>query len=211
MQQKDIKRIYLSGPITGNENAAHLFSTVENYLKNKGIEVVNPLKINPPDIDWTSAMRTDIKALVDCDAILMLPGWKGSMGAEIEYTIAEKLGMVALFYTEEGTIIRSDKTNKYIITELITSAIYNVLGISLDTLIRKTRKANVVDARRICCLLMPKMGITKVSEIAKILRIHHATVIFHRRRGSELLRYDKQFAKKYEMVNNYLKKIYSYD
>jgi hypothetical protein len=36
-------------------------------------------------------MRVDIKALCDCDAIVMLMGWGCSRGARLEHYIAEQL------------------------------------------------------------------------------------------------------------------------
>ena len=37
-------------------------------------------------------MREDIRAMLDCDRIHMLPGWERSRGAVLELTIAHALG-----------------------------------------------------------------------------------------------------------------------
>ena len=38
-------------------------------------------------------MRRDIAALMDCDGIMMLPGWEKSRGALIEHWVALELKM----------------------------------------------------------------------------------------------------------------------
>lgn len=38
-------------------------------------------------------MRADIKALCDCDHVVVLPGWEKSRGATLEVFIATQLGM----------------------------------------------------------------------------------------------------------------------
>lgn len=38
-------------------------------------------------------MRADIKVLVDCDGIALLPGWEKSPGATLEHSIARGLGL----------------------------------------------------------------------------------------------------------------------
>ena len=63
-------------------------------LGREGFEVVNPAEINPDaELDWHSCMRADIKALCDCDAIALLPGWMNSKGAHLELQIAHRLGL----------------------------------------------------------------------------------------------------------------------
>ena len=43
-------------------------------------------------ITWETCMKRDIKALVDMDAIVLLPGWENSRGACLENHIATALG-----------------------------------------------------------------------------------------------------------------------
>ena len=44
-------------------------------------------------------MRADISALLECDTIVLLPGWPKSRGARLELTIAMELGMDVYFYS----------------------------------------------------------------------------------------------------------------
>jgi len=96
---------YVCGPMS---NLPHLnfpaFHAEAARLRALGYEVINPAEINDEDPDavmapaelaehWKKCMRADIKQLMDCDAISMLPGWYRSRGATLEHHIAEALGM----------------------------------------------------------------------------------------------------------------------
>ena len=96
---KRIKRIYISGKISGIENEApKLFNDAEILLKEQGFEVVNPMTINHEhDKSWLSYMKEDIKAMMDCDSIYMLNNWKKSKGAKAERDIARQLGFTILY------------------------------------------------------------------------------------------------------------------
>lgn len=90
-----MKRVYLSGPMSGlPELNFPQFNAVAAALRAKGIEVVNPAEINAEHAgSWEAFMRADIKALCDCDTIVLLPGWERSKGAHLELHIAHRVGM----------------------------------------------------------------------------------------------------------------------
>jgi len=44
------------------------------------------------DKSWLNYMKTDIIALMECDAIFLLENWEESKGACIEHSLAIKLG-----------------------------------------------------------------------------------------------------------------------
>jgi nucleoside 2-deoxyribosyltransferase len=88
-------KIYISGKITGLtiEEATEKFEDAEIMLKEKGYEVVNPMKLeHNHDKTWESYMREDLKAMLDCDGIYILDNWKSSEGAKLEIAIALRLG-----------------------------------------------------------------------------------------------------------------------
>lgn len=90
------KKIYISGPISGHDLEARrrVFSDVAKTAAALGFEPVSPFDNGvPEDAPWEDHMRADIKMLLDCHAILMLPGWKDSKGACTELIIANTLNM----------------------------------------------------------------------------------------------------------------------
>lgn len=88
-----MKRIYVAGPMTGYPDLNFpLFHSVAAELRARGLDVVNPAELNAdPTKGWHDCMRVDIRELVTCDAILMLPGWEKSKGATLERHIAKAL------------------------------------------------------------------------------------------------------------------------
>lgn len=89
--------VYISGPISGRPNLNRpAFDQAAKVLAAAGYQVVNPFDVCPNPASWEEAMRADVKALMDCDRILMLPGWEESRGAVIEAWIAAKLGITRL-------------------------------------------------------------------------------------------------------------------
>lgn len=92
-------RVYISGGMTGlPEHNFPAFNAVAQRLRKLGYRVHNPAtKGNPSGWTWADFMRYDIKKLADCDAICLLDGWWRSRGANLEYTIAQQLGMTVLF------------------------------------------------------------------------------------------------------------------
>lgn len=63
-------------------------------LRALGYVVVNPAEINPDSsMPWAECMRADIKALCDCDTLVLLPGWAASQGAHLETHVAHRLGL----------------------------------------------------------------------------------------------------------------------
>lgn len=92
-------RLYLSGPMTGIEDFNFpVFNATAAKLRAAGYDVVNPAEINPDlEMPWEECMRADIKALCDCDAIALIPGWTESKGAHLELHIAHRIGLKVLF------------------------------------------------------------------------------------------------------------------
>ena len=91
-------KIYISGPMTGyKEKNFPAFFEAEKKL-NSNWSVVNPAGLDhTKDKEWHEFMRTDIKALMDCDAIYMLNGWRESKGACIERYMAMALDMIVIY------------------------------------------------------------------------------------------------------------------
>lgn len=94
-----MKKIYISGKITGMEEEAYaLFEKAESDIKKLMWEPVNPMKLkHDHDKSWQSYMRECVKALCDCHCIYMLNNYRDSPGALIELEIAIQLGIDVIF------------------------------------------------------------------------------------------------------------------
>lgn len=90
-----MNRLYIAGPMTGITDLNFpAFHAAAALLRARGYEVVNPAEINvDPKAGWDACIRKDIKELVDCDGVVMLPNWMESRGATLEHHIASSLGM----------------------------------------------------------------------------------------------------------------------
>lgn len=87
--------VYISGPMTGIPDLNFpAFNAAAERFRGVGAVVVNPAELNPePGKSWGECMRVDIAALMKCDSIFMLAGWRLSRGATLEHHIAQSLGM----------------------------------------------------------------------------------------------------------------------
>ena len=88
-----MKKVYICGPMTGlQEHNYPAFHAAEAKLLEDGYEVVSPARLDhSANETWEDHMKTDIKAMMDCDTICVLPGADGSSGATKERIIASWL------------------------------------------------------------------------------------------------------------------------
>lgn len=107
------RKIYISGAIMYADSKVDLFADAEARLEADGWSPLNPKSVDacPDDscerqaheIDkgmehsWGCFLRYDLKALLDCDAIYMLPGWEQSHGARLELQVASAVGLKVMF------------------------------------------------------------------------------------------------------------------
>jgi hypothetical protein len=97
--------VYISGPVTGIEDLNRpQFRLAQQMLLSAGCSIFNPMHIEGPidplkdDALWSYYMAFCVRALPECDSILMLPDWQNSKGAKWEHRIAEMLGL-QVFYS----------------------------------------------------------------------------------------------------------------
>lgn len=87
--------IYISGPITNNDDYEDDFARAERYLREAGHITINPAE-NLADT-YREYIDIGLAQLTRADAIYMLLGWRSSAGALLEKTYAETVGMPVLF------------------------------------------------------------------------------------------------------------------
>lgn len=92
-------KLYLCGPMSGlPEYGYPAFHDHAFFLRAQGHVVVNPAEMfpEPEGVVWTAALREDLKALLDCECVAVLPGWRQSRGAALEVHVARTLQMPIL-------------------------------------------------------------------------------------------------------------------
>ena len=78
------------------------FNEAASFLEAMGYEVENPAEKGVIDgWSWEEYLRYDLRMLLDCDAIVMLPGWTKSPGARLEHHVASKLGFKVVYWDKE--------------------------------------------------------------------------------------------------------------
>ncbi len=91
-------KIYIAGPMSGIPDHNYpLFHKIADDLRALGHEVINPAELHPADggltHPWAYYLTVDLKAMLDCEAVYMLPGWAKSRGASLEHFVATALGL----------------------------------------------------------------------------------------------------------------------
>jgi hypothetical protein len=89
-----MRRIYIAGPMTGYEDFNFpAFHDAADRFREAGWHVANPAEnfAGRTDLPRETYLRADLAMLARCDAIAMLPGWRNSRGAMLEFLIAHEL------------------------------------------------------------------------------------------------------------------------
>lgn len=103
-------RYYLGGPMTGLPDFNFpYFEYVANLLREMGYEIASAHEVVHPEPPGTRGtlphgqyVRGDLKVLLDCDAVIFLPGWEGSKGCGIELKVARALDMPVYRFQPEN-------------------------------------------------------------------------------------------------------------
>lgn len=94
-------RIYIAGKVTGDENYQEKFDQAEKVLASIGHEPINPACLRlPKSCSWKDYMSLTLRMLDLADAVCLLPDWKESRGACVEYGYAVAKDKI-IVYAEE--------------------------------------------------------------------------------------------------------------
>ena len=110
-----MKKIYIAGKVSGEPIAecTMKFGMMQKQVEELGFIAVNPLEVvGTWKITWYQAMKKCIRALVDCDGMVLLPDWPDSTGAKIERQLAEDLGLTICNGTKSGLEVLKNNLNK---------------------------------------------------------------------------------------------------
>lgn len=100
LEQELMKKIYISGGITGVQDYMEHFSRAQKFLVKKYKYVVNPALINsnlPGNRGYDDYIRVSMALLQCCNMIYMLRGWEKSRGAMLEHQYAKTMGYGILY------------------------------------------------------------------------------------------------------------------
>lgn len=88
--------IFLSGPMTGLPGYNYpAFAAAAWDLRARGRHVVSPHELHDgkTNLPYIYYLRHDLKALLECTELVVLPGWRNSFGAQLEVRVAAALDM----------------------------------------------------------------------------------------------------------------------
>lgn len=105
-------KLYLAGPMSGvPEFNRPTFMKVAEFLRLSGHDVISPAELDDEDTlradyDYFGGhgvtdrqrakfLKRDLKKLLKCDALALLPGWQTSSGANTELVVAYAVGIPA--------------------------------------------------------------------------------------------------------------------
>ena len=89
-QQKHFHRLYLAGPITGVPDYKERFAEAERDFS-EHYDVINPARILD-GVDDRDCLPLCLRLIDRSDSVVLLPGWRSSMGAVTEALYAVRQG-----------------------------------------------------------------------------------------------------------------------
>lgn len=89
-------KLYLAGPMTGIKDFNYpAFNRAAKYLRSLRHSVFNPAEEfeGIQGMSFSKYLKHDIPMLLECDGIVLLPGYLSSVGAQLEHVVAIAAGL----------------------------------------------------------------------------------------------------------------------
>ena len=113
-RNKDIRCVYLAGPMSGiDNNNSDAFRKAAEDLRDRGLEVVSPVEMDDEigsdhdsgslsEADYQDFLRRDIIRILqeNVDALVVLPQWEQSRGVALEVHLARELGRLVFAWPD---------------------------------------------------------------------------------------------------------------
>lgn len=93
--------VYIAGKISGDPNYKEKFTAAQKQLEAEGYIVLNPAWLPSEGFEYEAYIRIADAMLVECEQIVLLPGYRESKGAYHEYILAKAYGKEVRFLEEE--------------------------------------------------------------------------------------------------------------
>lgn len=85
-------KVFISGKITGNANYKAEFQEVADWLERNGHTVVMSTSL-PKGLEQKDYFRICLAMIESVDAVVFLPNWINSDGAQLEHAVCDYLGI----------------------------------------------------------------------------------------------------------------------
>ena len=90
-------KCYLAGRIHGEPQYHEKFAEAAQWLRLQGFIVFNPAAANQEGRSLKSIMAYLLPRVCEAEVIAMIPGWRNSGGARIEWLLAKYLGISVIY------------------------------------------------------------------------------------------------------------------
>ncbi|AKJ71844.1 hypothetical protein TIN4_47 [Tsukamurella phage TIN4] len=110
-----LRKYYIAGPMTGIKgHNFEAFDAAAAALRGRGYTVVSPAEIarelpgEPGSLPYHEYVRADLRKLLDCTDLVLLPGWRNSRGAMRELDLAEFLHFRVWKIEADTSLVRTE-------------------------------------------------------------------------------------------------------
>lgn len=194
-------KIYISGKITGDDNALEKFENAAEKIKAiyPSAEIINPFDVSPicEGKRWINYMIDDIKALDECTHIYLLKDWRESKGARIEQNFAY----------EQGIEIIHESNLVFDVNECIAK-IEQISGRTIESIRGKSRRNYSYIPRQVISYLLYVYTNLITQEIGDMVGQNHATALHGHKRVEIMLSTNDSLISDYKEYIDQVKKLY---